>query len=159
MIAVVQRVVEAAVTVESHGYKAGIGRGLCVLLAVEKTDGEGDADWMARKLARLRVFPDRKHGMGRSVQDVGGEVLLVSQFTLVADCRKGNRPGFDTAASPERGRVLIDRVAHQLRTEHDLTVACGVFGAMMQVHIMNDGPVTLIVRRGPDSPGKTSPSL
>jgi len=147
VIAVVQRVVEAAVTVESEGYKAGIGRGLCVLLAVEKADGEGDADWMARKLARLRVFPDRKHGMGRSVQDVGGEVLLVSQFTLVGDCRKGNRPGFDAAASPEQARVLIEHVAHQLRTKHDLTVACGVFGAMMQVNIMNDGPVTLIVRQ------------
>ena len=146
MIAVVQRVVEAAVTVESEGYEAGIGQGLCVLLAVEKADGEGDADWMARKLARLRVFPDLKHGMGRSVQDVGGEILLVSQFTLAGDCRKGNRPGFEAAAPPEQGRVLIDRVAHLLRAEHDLTVACGVFGAMMQVNIMNDGPVTLIVR-------------
>ena len=147
MIAVVQRVVEAAVTVESQGYEAGIGRGLCVLLAVEKADGEGDADWMARKLARLRVFPDGRHGMGRSVQDVGGEILLVSQFTLVGDCRKGNRPSFASAASPGQGRVLIDRVAHQLRTEHDLTVACGVFGAMMHVNIINDGPVTLIVRQ------------
>ena len=147
MIAVIQRVVEAAVTVESEGYEAAIGQGLCVLLAVEKGDGEGDADWMARKLARLRVFPDLKHGMGRSVQDVGGEILLVSQFTLAGDCRKGNRPGFEAAASPEQGRVLIDRVAHQLRAEHDLTVACGVFGAMMQVNIINDGPVTLIVRQ------------
>ncbi len=146
MIAVVQRVVEAAVTVESQGYEAGIGRGLCVLLAVEKVDGEGDADWMAGKLARLRVFPDLKHGMGRSVQDVAGEILLVSQFTLVGDCRKGNRPGFEAAASAEQARVLIDRVAQQLRAEHDLTVARGVFGAMMQVNIINDGPVTLIVR-------------
>ena len=147
MIAVVQRVVKAAVTVEPQGYEAGIGRGLCVLLAVEKADVEADADWMARKLAMLRVFPDDKHRMGRSVQDVGGEILLVSQFTLVGDCRKGNRPSFDAAAPPEHGRVLIDRVAHQLRTEHDLTVACGVFGAMMQVNIINDGPVTLIVRQ------------
>jgi D-tyrosyl-tRNA(Tyr) deacylase len=146
VIAVVQRVVEAAVTVESEGYAAGIGRGLCVLLAVEKTDCEGDADWIARKLARLRVFPDLEHRMARSVQDVGGEILLVSQFTLVGDCRKGNRPGFGTAASPEQGRILINRVADQLRQEHDLTVACGVFGAMMQVNIINDGPVTLILR-------------
>ncbi len=146
MIAVVQRVVEATVTVESESYSAGIGPGLCVLLAVEKTDCDADADWMARKLARLRVFPDEKHGMGRSVQDVGGEILLVSQFTLVGDCRKGNRPGFDTAASPRHGRILIDRVADQLRQEHDLTVACGVFGAMMQVNIINDGPVTLILQ-------------
>ena len=147
MIAVIQRVVEAAVTVESEDYAAGIGRGLCVLLAVEKNDCEGDADWIARKLAKLRVFPDDKHGMSRSVQDVGGEILLVSQFTLVGDCRKGNRPGFDAAASPEQGRILIDRVANLLRQEHDITVACGVFGAMMQVNIINDGPVTLILRQ------------
>ncbi len=147
MIAVVQRVLEATVTVEFEGYEAGIGRGLCVLLAVEKGDGEADADWMARKLAKLRVFPDDDRGMNRSVQDIGGEILLISQFTLAGDCRKGNRPGFDAAASPEQARVLIDHVAHQLRTEHDLTVACGVFGAMMQVNIMNDGPVTLIVRQ------------
>jgi D-tyrosyl-tRNA(Tyr) deacylase len=147
VIAVVQRVLEASVTVESENYAAGIGRGLCVLLAVEKTDCQGDADWIARKLAKLRVFPDDTHGMGRSVQDVGGEILLVSQFTLVGDCRKGNRPGFDAAASQEQGRTLIDRVTHQLRQEHDLTVACGVFGAMMQVNIINDGPVTLILRQ------------
>ncbi len=147
MIAVVQRVMEAAVTVESEGYKAAIGRGLCVLLAVEKGDGETDADWMARKLAKLRVFPDDDRGMNRSVEDVGGEILLVSQFTLAGDCRKGNRPGFDAAAAPEQGRPLIDRVAHQLRAEHDLTVACGIFGAMMQVSLVNDGPVTLIVRK------------
>ena len=147
MIAVIQRVVEAAVTVESEDYAAGIGRGLCVLLAVEKKDCEGDADWIARKLAKLRVFPDDTHGMGRSVQDVGGEILLVSQFTRVGDCRKGNRPGFDAAASPEQGRILIDRVANLLRQEHDLTVACGVFGAMMQVNIINAGPVTLILRQ------------
>ena len=129
MISVVQRVLEAAVTVESEGYQAAIGRGLCVLLAVEKGDGEADADWMARKLAKLRVFPDDDRGMNRSVQDIGGEILLISQFTLAGDCRKGNRPGFDAAAAPEQGRALIDRVAHQLRAEHDLTVASGVFGA------------------------------
>jgi D-tyrosyl-tRNA(Tyr) deacylase len=78
---------------------------------------------------------------------MSAKILLVSQFTLVGDCRKGNRPGFDAAASPEQGRTLIDRVTHQLRQEHDLTVACGVFGAMMQVNIINDGPVTLILRQ------------
>ena len=147
MIAVIQRVVEAAVTVESEGYEAGIGRGLCVLLAVEKGDGEGDADWMARKLARLRVFPDLKHGMGRSVQDVGGEILLVSQFTLAGDCTRGHRPSFGGAESPEIGKPLFESVVHDLRATHGLTVRTGIFGAMMQVSLINDGPVTLILQR------------
>lgn len=147
MIAVVQRVLEAAVTVESDGYRAGIGPGLCVLLAVEKGDSEADADWMARKLANLRVFADDHRPMNRSIIDVEGEVLLVSQFTLAGDCHKGNRPGFDAAAAPELGLALYERVAQQLRAEHDLKVACGVFGAMMQVSLVNDGPVTLIVRK------------
>ena len=147
MIAVVQRVREASVSVQAEGYRAGIGPGLCVLLAVERGDGEAEAVWMARKLAKLRVFADEHRSMNRSVRETGGEVLLVSQFTLVADCIKGNRPSFDAAAAPERARILFDRVAHHLRTEHDLTVACGVFGAMMQVSLTNDGPVTLIVRK------------
>ncbi len=147
MIAVVQRVLEASVSVEAEGYRAGIGPGLCVLLAVERGDGEAEAVWMARKLAKLRVFADEHRSMNRSVRETGGEVLLVSQFTLAADCIKGNRPSFDAAAAPEQARILVDRVAHQLRTEHDLTVACGVFGAMMQITLINDGPVTLIVRK------------
>ena len=133
-------------SVEADGYRAAIGLGLCVLLAVERGDGEAEADWMTRKLAKLRVFADEHRSMNRSVCDTGGEVLLVSQFTLAAACVKGNRPSFDAAAAPEQARVLISRVAHQLRTQHDLTVACGVFGAMMQVSLTNDGPVTLIVR-------------
>ncbi len=134
-------------TLEAEGYRAGIGPGLCVLLAVERGDGDAEAVWMAKKLAKLRVFADEHRSMNRSVRDMGGEVLLVSQFTLAGDCIKGNRPSFDAAAAPEQARILFDRVAHQLRTEHDLTVACGVFGAMMQVSLTNDGPVTLIVRK------------
>lgn len=134
-------------SVQAEGYRTGIGPGLCVLLAVERGDGEAEAVWMARKLAKLRVFADEHRSMNRSVRETGGEVLLVSQFTLAADCTKGNRPSFDAAAAPEQARILFDRVAHQLRTEHDLTVECGVFGAMMQVSLTNDGPVTLIVRK------------
>ncbi len=147
MIAVVQRVREALGSVEAAGYSARIGPGLCVLLAVEQGDGQAEADWMARKLAKLRVFPDDQRNMNRCVLETGGEVLLVSQFTLAGDCTKGNRPSFDAAAAPEKGRTLIDRVAHQLRTEHDLNVADGVFGAMMQLSLTNDGPVTLIIRK------------
>ncbi len=134
-------------SVQAEGYRAAIGPGLCVLLAVQRGDGVANADWMARKIAKLRVFADEHRSMSRSVRDTGGEVLLVSQFTLVADCLKGNRPSFDVAADPEQARMLIDLVAHQLRTEHDLTVACGLFGATMQVSLTNDGPVTLILRK------------
>lgn len=146
MIAVVQRVSAASVTVDSEGYHAGIGQGLCVLLGVERGDSEADVAWMARKLARLRIFPDEQGKMNRSVQDVGGEILLVSQFTLAGDCAKGNRPSFVNAAEPTLGEALYEQVGALLGDEHDVNVKWGVFGAMMMVNIANDGPVTLIVR-------------
>ena len=135
-------------TVEDPAYKASIGKGLCVLLGVEKGDDEAAADWMARKLANLRIFPDEQRNMNRSVLDTNGNVLLVSQFTLAGDCTKGNRPGFDRAAGPELGRRLYERVAHELRRTHDIDVACGVFGAMMRLSLVNEGPVTVIVNKG-----------
>lgn len=147
MIAVVQRVTEAAVTVAAEQYHAAIGHGLCVLLGVQAGDDEAEADWMAGKLARLRIFRDEHDKMNRSVQEVAGEVLLVSQFTLAGDCAKGNRPSFVAAAEPELGRSLYERVGSALAHEHGLVVKTGVFGAMMQVSLVNDGPVTLIVRR------------
>ena len=150
MIAVVQRVTRASVTVEAEGYCAAIGPGLCVLLGVVEGDTEKEADWMAGKLAHLRIFRDDRNKMNRSVQDITGQVLLVSQFTLAGDCRKGNRPSFVAAADPELGNRLYERVAHQLATEHEVPVATGVFGAMMEVSLVNDGPVTVIVQRGPD---------
>jgi len=146
MIAVVQRVTEAAVTVETEGYHAAIGLGLCVLLGVEQGDSEADARWMAGKIARLRIFRDEQDKMNRSVQDVSGQVLLVSQFTLAGDCAKGNRPSFINAAEPDLGRALYELVGDMLASEHRVPVKTGVFGAMMQVNIVNDGPVTLIVR-------------
>ena len=148
MIAVVQRVASASVTVEAEGYRAAIGRGLAILLAVVRGDGEAEATWMAGKLARLRIFPDDEGRMNRSVQETGGEVLLVSQFTLAGDCRKGNRPSFVDAADPDEGRRLYERVGHLLETDHGVPVETGRFGAMMQVELVNDGPVTLIVERG-----------
>ena len=134
-------------TVEAEHYRAAIGKGLCVLLAVERGDDDSDADWMARKLANLRIFPDEHRHMNRSVLEIGGAVLLISQFTLAGDCTRGNRPSFDAAAEPEAGRLLYERVAQQLRSEQGLQVECGIFGAMMQVALVNDGPVTVIVRK------------
>jgi D-tyrosyl-tRNA(Tyr) deacylase len=152
VIAVVQRVREASVTVEEDGYRAAIGRGLCVLLAVEAGDTEQPADWMANKLARLRIFADEQGRMNRSILDIGGEVLLISQFTLAGDCTRGHRPSFDNAAEPQLGRRLYERVAEHLASEHEVAVKTGVFGAMMQVSLINDGPVTVIVqRRAPET--------
>ncbi len=157
MICVVQRVLQASVTVEAGGYHAQIGRGLCVLLGIEQGDGEPQADWMAGKIARLRIFPDEQDKMNRSVEEIGGEVLVVSQFTLAGDCARGNRPSFVGAAAPEPGRRLYDRVCRRLETEHHLPVRTGVFGAKMQVSLVNDGPVTLIIRRGPATPPHPAP--
>ena len=120
-----------------------------ILLGVETTDGEATADWIAGKLARLRIFKDEQDRMNRSVQDTGGEVLLVSQFTLLGNTAKGNRPSFIQAAGPVLGETLYERVALQLRDAHGLNVKTGVFGAMMQVQLVNDGPVTLIVNTPP----------
>lgn len=147
MIAVVQRVSRASVTVEAEHYRAEIGAGLCVLLGVENGDDDAQAAWMAGKLARLRIFRDDDDRMNRSVQDIGGSILLVSQFTLAGDCSKGNRPSFIKAAAPDEGIRLYERVATQLRS-HDVPVETGIFGAMMDVELVNDGPVTLIVRSG-----------
>jgi D-tyrosyl-tRNA(Tyr) deacylase len=143
MRSVVQRVSRAAVRVD--GAVAGeIGRGLLVLLGVAGGDGEEDARWSADKIAQLRVFEDPAGKMNLSVEDVRGGVLLVSQFTLLGDARKGNRPSFVTAAAPEAANALYERVAARLR-ERGLPVATGVFRATMEVELVNDGPVTLLL--------------
>ncbi len=151
MIAVVQRVDEACVSVASPAYEARIGRGLCVLLGVERGDGEAQAEWIAGKLARLRIFPDDDDKMNRSVRDIGGSVLVVSQFTLAGSCAKGNRPSFAGAAEPRIGETLYELVVGLLRSKHELAVETGVFGAKMQLSLVNNGPVTLIVQQGPQS--------
>jgi len=145
MISVVQRVLRASVAVEEKKYRAAIGPGLCVLLAVQVGDALSDAQWMAGKLARLRIFRDEQDKMNRSVQDIAGALLVISQFTLAGDCSKGNRPSFVNAAPPESGQELYEHVCALLRSEHQLPVKTGIFGAMMQVEIINDGPVTLII--------------
>lgn len=146
MISVVQRVLSASVTVQDQNYRASIDAGLCVLLGVEQGDTESDAQWMAGKIARLRIFRDEQDKMNRSVQDISGEILLVSQFTLAGDCSKGNRPSFIDAAAPELGKSLYENVAGRLANEHHVPVKTGIFGAMMKVELINDGPVTLILR-------------
>jgi D-tyrosyl-tRNA(Tyr) deacylase len=143
MRAVVQRVTSASVTVDDRTTGA-IGHGLLVFVGVEKTDGPADAEYIAAKVGALRVFEDDAHHMNRSVQEVGGAVLVVSQFTLAADCRKGRRPSFDGAAAPEIAKPLYDEVVRSLQAS-GLRVATGEFQATMQVSLVNDGPVTLLL--------------
>ena len=144
MIAVVQRVIQASVDVEATGHHASIGDGLCILLGVEAGDTDEEARWIAGKIARLRIFRDDRHDMNRSVEDVGGEVLVVSQFTLAADTSRGRRPSFVRAAAPELAESLYERFAQRLR-DRGLGVATGTFQAMMQVELVNDGPVTILL--------------
>ncbi|HET8722823.1 MAG TPA: D-aminoacyl-tRNA deacylase [Anaeromyxobacteraceae bacterium] len=143
MRSVVQRVARAAVRVDRQ-VVGEVGHGLLVLLGVAAGDGPDDARWTADKLAQLRIFEDDAGKMNRSVQDVGGGVLLVSQFTLLGDARKGNRPSFVAAAPPDQANALYEEVASLLRTR-GVPVATGVFRAHMEVELVNDGPVTLLL--------------
>ena len=144
MIGLIQRVREASVTVA--GQVIGeIGPGLLVLVCAEPTDGEAQARKFVDKLLKLRIFSDEAGKMNRSVADVGGGLLIVSQFTLAADCSGGNRPSFTGAASPALGLALYERVLQLARERHPV-VACGEFGADMQVALVNDGPVTIPLR-------------
>ncbi len=143
MRAVVQRVARAGVEIDGRQV-ARIGRGLLVLLGVGEGDGEPEADYMARKMADLRIFEDEEGRMNRSVTEVGGAVLLVSQFTLYGDCRKGRRPSFSHAAAPEQAERLYELVAARLR-DAGLEVGTGRFQEMMQVELVNDGPVTILL--------------
>ncbi|ABA90305.1 D-aminoacyl-tRNA deacylase [Syntrophotalea carbinolica DSM 2380] len=143
MRAVLQRVTQAHVSVDEEIVGA-IGPGLMVLLGVEQGDGPQDAAQLAKKTAELRVFEDAEGKMNRSVEDIGGQLLVVSQFTLAADCRKGRRPGFSRAAAADTANSLYLDYIEQLR-QRGLTVATGRFQAMMQVHLVNDGPVTFLL--------------
>lgn len=146
MRAVVQRVRHSSVTVD--GAVVGkIGVGLLVLLGVDVDDGDDDATYMADKIVGLRIFNDDDGKFNRSLMDVGGAVLLVSQFTLHGDCRKGRRPSFIKAARPEQAVPLYERVGELLRAK-GVHVANGVFGAHMDVELHNDGPVTLLLDSG-----------
>ena len=141
MIALVQRVARAHVEIAGRTVGA-IDAGLLVLVCAEPTDTLAQVQRLVAKLLALRVFGDADGKMNRNLQDVGGGLLLVSQFTLAADTSRGNRPGFSAAAPPDLGRALFDAVLAEARARH-APVAAGVFGADMQVHLVNDGPVTI----------------
>ena len=144
MISVIQRVSEARVAVDGATVGA-IGAGLLVLVCAERGDGEAQADKLLAKILKLRIFGDENGKMNRSVQDVGGGLLLVSQFTLAADTSGGNRPSFTNAAAPDEGRRLYDYFVNQARAAHPV-VQTGEFAAHMQVQLVNDGPVTIPLR-------------
>lgn len=145
MIAVVQRVTEASVEVSEVGIVGRIGHGFCVLACIVEGDQGRDLDWMASKIARLRIFPNEAGRFDLSIRDVKGEVLLVSQFTLAGDCRKGNRPSFCRAAAPAEAEPMLVQFVEKLRSLHELNVQTGRFGASMKVRIENDGPVTVLL--------------
>lgn len=144
MRAVVQRVRSASVTVDGD-VVGEIDKGFLVLLGVATGDDDEAGTWMARKIAGLRVFPDEAGRMNLDLAAAGGEVLLVSQFTLQADCRRGNRPSFIAAAAPEVAAPAVDRVGTMLRERHGLRVETGRFGASMEVRLLNDGPITIVL--------------
>lgn len=146
MRSIVQRVSRAQVTIEGEQVGA-IGYGLVVLLGIHSTDSEKQVQWMTDKIAELRIFEDDQRLMNRSLLDIGGEMLIVSQFTLYGDCRKGRRPGYSSAARPEKAEPLYDLFVETMRRK-GIRAATGRFQAMMQVELVNDGPVTLLV----DSP-------
>ena len=144
MRAVIQRVSKACVTI-GHKETASIGRGLLVFLGVETGDGSADVQWLAGKIARMRIFPDEQDRMNKDIQDIQGDILVVSQFTLFANTQKGNRPSFFQAAKPEEA---IPRYEEFLQTIKHLTgraPAHGTFAADMQVALINDGPVTILI--------------
>ncbi len=142
MRAVVQRVSRAKVTIENE-IRGEIGRGYMVLLGIEENDKEADLEYICDKLTGLRVFEDEAGKMNLAITDAGGSILLISQFTLYGDARKGRRPGFIRAARPEKAIPLYEAAIARLR--ESVPVACGEFGADMQVELVNDGPVTILL--------------
>jgi D-tyrosyl-tRNA(Tyr) deacylase len=152
MIALLQRVREASVRVEGE-VVGSIGAGALVLLGVHRADSAAEADWLADKVAALRVFDDDDGRMNRSLVDAGGEALVVSQFTLYGDARRGNRPSYSDAAPPEIAEPLYEHFVRRLEVDLGRPVATGRFGAAMEVALVNDGPVTLWLQRRPDGKG------
>ena len=144
MIALVQRARDSRVEIEGGTAGAFTGPGLVIFLGVTHGDGEKEADWLAHKCANLRIFEDEAGKMNRSLVDVGGSMLIISQFTLYGDASRGFRPGFTAASKPEHSEPLYEHFVRRCR-ETGLTVSTGRFGADMQVYIQNDGPVTIII--------------
>ncbi|MGW8182491.1 MAG: D-aminoacyl-tRNA deacylase [Burkholderiales bacterium] len=150
MIGLIQRVTQARVEVDNTVI-AEIGRGLLVLIGVEAGDSESRAERLLERVLDYRVFPDEEGRMNRSLRDIGGGLLLVPQFTLAADTRKGARPSFSSAAPPAAGRALFEHFAASARARHP-EIACGRFGADMKVTLTNDGPVTFWLQVAPGTP-------
>ena len=144
MRAAIQRVCRARVTIKDH-VKGQIGTGLLVLLAVEAADAAEDIEWLSGKMVRLRIFPDEAGVMNRSVQEVGGDILLISQFTLFASTKKGNRPSYVRSAPPPIAIPLYESFVRRLSADLGKPVQTGEFGADMQVELVNDGPVTIMI--------------
>jgi len=146
MKAVVQRVSQAYVKVENR-IIGQIGEGLLVLIAFSDRDNDEIIKWMANKIANLRIFPDDEEKMNRSVLDVRGEILIVSNFTIYGDVHKGFRPNFMNSAKPELAENIYNRFLAYMQSNYDLKVESGIFGAMMDVYLVNDGPVTVIIEK------------
>jgi len=144
MRVVIQRVQEAAVRV-ANTVVGQIGQGLLVLVGIETEDGEEDIQWLSHKMVNLRIFNDEEGVMNKSVQDIGGSILLISQFTLHAATQKGNRPSYIKAARPEIAIPLYERMIEVLNAALPNSIATGIFGADMQVSLINDGPVTILM--------------
>ncbi len=144
MRAVIQRVQNASVFIDGK-VRSSIGVGLMILLGIEETDLQEDLEWLSGKIARLRIFMDSGELMNLSLQDIGGEALVISQFTLHASTKKGNRPSFIRAARPETAIHLYEKFIEQLEKDTGQRVVCGEFGAYMQVELINDGPVTIMI--------------
>ena len=144
MKVVIQRVQSAQVNVDQK-VVGQISSGLLLLVGIEDADGDEDITWLSKKILNMRIFPDEEKPMNRSVQDISGQLLVVSQFTLHASTKKGNRPSFVKAAAPEKARLLYEQLIDRLKIESALTIESGRFGKMMEVSLINDGPVTIIL--------------
>lgn len=144
MRVIIQRTSRASVTIDGK-LKAKIGTGFMLLVGITHNDTQADADIIAKKVAQMRIFEDSERKMNLALKDVGGSILSISQFTLYADYRKGNRPSFINAARPEQASILYDYFNDTLRKEYGLEVETGEFGADMKVDFVNDGPVTIII--------------
>ncbi|WP_226390952.1 D-aminoacyl-tRNA deacylase [Penaeicola halotolerans] len=144
MIAVLQRVSEASVRIDGN-IKGQIGLGLMILVGIEEADSQEDILWLSKKIVNLRIFPDQDDVMNESLIDAGGDILLISQFTLHASTKKGNRPSYIKAAKPEIAIPLYEELIKQLSIELGKDIQTGVFGADMKVSLINDGPVTILI--------------
>ncbi len=144
MIVVIQRVSESFVKIDGK-IKSQIGEGLMILLGIEEADNQEDIEWLSKKIVNLRIFPDENGVMNRSVLEVGGEILLISQFTLHASTKKGNRPSYIKAAKPDFAIPMYEKMIQALESELGKSIGTGEFGADMKVSLINDGPVTIVM--------------